>query len=65
LPWFRPDVITGGFREEGFDPVGYAGGVCNFLKKNSPDNARLKGHANDVADKLKAAQASGKPSEDS
>ena len=23
----------------------YAGGVFNFLKKNSPDNARLKGHA--------------------
>jgi hypothetical protein len=38
--------------------------LFNFLKRNPPDNARLKGRDNDVADKLKAGRASGNPSED-
>lgn len=42
----------------------YAGELINFLKRNSPDDARLEGHANDVADKPQAAEASGNPSED-
>lgn len=41
----------------------YAGGLFNFLKQNSPSDARLKGHANTVADKLRAAEASGNPSQ--
>ena len=30
----------------------YAGGLFNYLKQNSPDDARLRGHANTVADKI-------------
>jgi len=41
---------------------GYAGGYFNFLKKNSLDDARLKGNAKTAADKLRA-YASGSPSE--
>ncbi len=42
----------------------YAAGVFNFLKKNSPMDARLNGHANKVAAKIEAAEASSNPSKD-
>ncbi|OAL28692.1 Rho-GTPase-activating protein 5 [Fonsecaea nubica] len=35
----------------------YAGGLFNFLKQNSPEDARLKGHANTIAEKIEAADA--------